>query len=98
MVLQAGVLFAPGLFPEVPYHLYLDHTRAIAERYEAAHAFLFPTGRDIWGLVLVEAMAAARACVASVHAGATRDLIADGATGYAVDFEKTDLVAYLRTL
>lgn len=35
-VLQAGVLFGPGRFPEVPYHLYLDHTRAIAERYGAA--------------------------------------------------------------
>jgi alpha-maltose-1-phosphate synthase len=33
-VLQSGVLFGPGPFPEVPYHLYLDHTRAIAERYE----------------------------------------------------------------
>ena len=33
-VLQAGALFGPGRFPEVPYHLYLDHTRAIAERYE----------------------------------------------------------------
>lgn len=32
-VIQAGVLFSPGLRPEVPYHLYLDHTRAIAERY-----------------------------------------------------------------
>jgi glycosyltransferase involved in cell wall biosynthesis len=32
-VLQAGVLFSPGVHPEVPYHLYLDHTRAIAERY-----------------------------------------------------------------
>lgn len=32
-VLQSGVLFGPGRFPEVPYHLYLDHTRAIAERY-----------------------------------------------------------------
>ncbi|GAO04454.1 hypothetical protein PSR1_03348 [Anaeromyxobacter sp. PSR-1] len=32
-VVQAGVLFSPGLAPEVPYHLYLDHTRAIAERY-----------------------------------------------------------------
>jgi glycosyltransferase involved in cell wall biosynthesis len=32
-VLQAGVLFAPGHDPSVPYHLYLDHTRAIAERY-----------------------------------------------------------------
>jgi starch synthase len=35
-VLQAGVLFGPGRFPEVRYHLYLDHTRAIAERYEPA--------------------------------------------------------------
>jgi len=34
-VLQAGVLFGPGNDPDVPYHLYLDHTRAIAERYEA---------------------------------------------------------------
>ncbi|HET7824246.1 MAG TPA: glycosyltransferase family 4 protein [Anaeromyxobacter sp.] len=35
-VLQSGVLFGPGRFPEVPYHLYVDHTRAIAERYEPA--------------------------------------------------------------
>jgi alpha-maltose-1-phosphate synthase len=34
-VIQAGVLFSPGRRPETPYHLYLDHTRAIAERYEA---------------------------------------------------------------
>jgi glycosyltransferase involved in cell wall biosynthesis len=33
-VLQSGVLFGPGPYPEVPYWLYLDHTRAIAERYE----------------------------------------------------------------
>ncbi len=32
-VLQAGVLFGPGPFPEVPSYLYLDHTRALAERY-----------------------------------------------------------------
>jgi len=71
---------------DVPYD-------ALPERYAAAHAFLFPTERDIWGLVLVEAMAAGKACVASVAAGATRDLIVDGATGYAVDFERTDVVA-----
>jgi alpha-maltose-1-phosphate synthase len=35
-VLQAGVLFGPSRFPEVPYHLYVDHTRAIAERYADA--------------------------------------------------------------
>jgi len=35
-VVQAGVLFGPGPYPEVPYWLYLDHTRALAERYEPA--------------------------------------------------------------
>lgn len=34
-VLQAGVLFGPGAPPLRPYSLYLDHTRAIAERYES---------------------------------------------------------------
>ncbi len=66
---------------------------AMPALYGRAHGFLFPTGSDIWGLVLVEAMAAAKACVASVHAGATRDLIADGVTGYAVDFGRTEAVA-----
>lgn len=33
-VLQAGVLFGPGHDRRVPYHLYLDHTRAISEGYE----------------------------------------------------------------
>jgi glycosyltransferase involved in cell wall biosynthesis len=33
IILQAGVLFSPGLHPECPYTLYLDNTRAIAERY-----------------------------------------------------------------
>lgn len=32
-VLQAGVLFAPGLYSRVPHHLYVDHTRALAESY-----------------------------------------------------------------
>ena len=36
VVLQAGVLFGPGRLPARPYHLYVDHTRAIAERYEPA--------------------------------------------------------------
>jgi glycosyltransferase involved in cell wall biosynthesis len=66
---------------------------ALPARYATAHAFVFPTEYDIWGLVLVEAMAAGRPCVASVRAGATRDLVADGVTGYAVDFERTGDVA-----
>ncbi len=32
VVLQNGALFAPGLPPRIPYVVYLDHTRAMAER------------------------------------------------------------------
>jgi alpha-maltose-1-phosphate synthase len=35
-VLQAGVLFGPGVYPRVPHHLYVDHTRALAESYSPA--------------------------------------------------------------
>lgn len=45
-VLQAGALFGPGRFPEVPYHLYLDHTRAIAERYDPLPGLDPPPPRD----------------------------------------------------
>lgn len=42
VVLQAGVLFAPGRAHGVPCYLYLDHTRAIAERYARAEGLLPP--------------------------------------------------------
>ena len=58
-----------------------------------AACFLFPTGFDVWGLVLVEAMAAGVPCLASANAGATRDLIKDGSTGFVIDFENPDRVA-----
>ena len=54
-----------------------------------ADCFLFPTSFDIWGLVLVEAMAAGVPCIASVHAGATQDLIQHGITGYSVEFSNS---------
>lgn len=57
-----------------------------------ADLFLFPSEYDIWGLALVEAMASGLPCIASIHAGATSDIIIDGVTGYAVNFEQTDLV------
>ena len=62
-----------------------------------AHAscFLFPSEYDIWGLVLNEAMAAGVPCVASIHAGATADLISDGETGFAVDFLDSKKVSAL---
>ncbi|MBI5848253.1 MAG: glycosyltransferase family 4 protein [Nitrospirae bacterium] len=58
-----------------------------------ADCFLFQTDFDIWGLVLVEAMAAGLPCLSSVNAGATYDLIDDGVTGFAVDFAETEKIA-----
>lgn len=52
----------------------------------AADCFLFSTEYDIWGLVLVEAMAAGVTCIASRLAGATPDLVQEGVTGFANDF------------
>jgi glycosyltransferase involved in cell wall biosynthesis len=57
-----------------------------------ASCFIFPTRHDIWGLVLVEAMAAGLPCISSVDAGATCDLIQDGQTGFVVDFSDPDSV------
>lgn len=54
--------------------------------------FLFPSEYDIWGLVLVEAMSAGLPCIASIHAGATNDLIKEGVTGFAMDFSETEKV------
>ncbi|MGI0011389.1 MAG: glycosyltransferase family 4 protein, partial [Nitrosopumilaceae archaeon] len=67
--------------PEIPFFM------------AGAHCFVFPTHFDIWGLVLNEAMVAGLPCLASVHAGATHDLIEDGVTGFAMDFSQTEKVA-----
>jgi glycosyltransferase involved in cell wall biosynthesis len=56
----------------------------------SAYCFLFPSVYDVWGLVLVEAMAAGLPCVSSLDAGATCDLIQEGQTGFAVDFCEID--------
>ena len=58
-----------------------------------ARCLAFPTRFDIWGLVLPEAMAAEVPCIASVHAGATEDLIEEGVTGFRADFSDVDAVA-----
>jgi glycosyltransferase involved in cell wall biosynthesis len=67
----------------------------VACRLAQACCFVFPSVYDVWGLVLVEAMAAGVPCVSSVHAGATSDLVRDGETGFAVDFSDSRRVADL---
>jgi glycosyltransferase involved in cell wall biosynthesis len=58
-----------------------------------ADCFVFPSEYDIWGMVLVEAMAAGLPCISSVLSGATIDLIREGETGFALDFSETEKVA-----
>ncbi len=65
----------------------------VAEILAASHCLLFPSSFDVWGLVLVEAMAAGVPCIASVRAGATEDLIRDDVTGFSADFEEPKRVA-----
>jgi glycosyltransferase involved in cell wall biosynthesis len=59
----------------------------IIKYYKEALFFVFPSQYDIWGLVINEAMAAGLPCVSSCHAGASKDLIKNGETGFVVDFE-----------
>ena len=65
---------------ELPFHL------------AQSTAFLFQTDFDVWGLTLNEAMAAGVACLSSINAGASFDLIKEGETGFVVDFNDTGYV------
>ena len=72
-----------GLLPE----------ESVAELLGVADGLFLPTKRDAWGLVINEAMACGVPVVASPWAGATRDLIEHGVTGYVIDPEDTGALA-----
>jgi glycosyltransferase involved in cell wall biosynthesis len=57
----------------------------VAELLGLTDGLLLATKREAWGLVINEAMACGVPVVASPLAGATRDLIVDGVTGYVVE-------------
>jgi glycosyltransferase involved in cell wall biosynthesis len=83
-----------GIGAHVRFHGYRQKEELPAF-YAHCRGLLFQTDFDIWGLVLVEGMAAGVPCLASPNAGATRDLIKDGVTGYEVDFADPQRVALL---
>ena len=58
---------------------------AVAEELERSDVFLFPSQYDIFGLALVEAMAAGLAVVTSSRPGAVSDLCASGCNCLVVD-------------
>lgn len=63
---------------------FVDHGD-MATRYAEADIFAFPTLLDPFGIVVLEAAAAGLPLVASRHAGAAEDLIADSRDGVIVD-------------
>ena len=87
-VLQAGVLFSPGRSPDRPYHLYLDHTRAIAERYEPAPGLPRPLPPDPAWRAREERVYRGATTIFSMSAFAARSLVLD----YGVDPERVWVV------
>jgi glycosyltransferase involved in cell wall biosynthesis len=65
----------------------------VAELLGNADGLFLPTKREVWGLVINEAMACGVPVVVSPWAGAARDLIEDGVTGYLVDPTDTAALA-----
>ena len=89
LALQAAAL---GIAGRVSFEGYRQR-HEIPDYLARARCFVFPSEYDIWGLVLVEAMAAGLPCLASVYAGATADLVEDGVTGYRADFGDVERTA-----
>lgn len=67
--------------------------------YIAADIFVFPTLKDVWGLVLNEAMSYGLPCVSSIKANASFELIEDGSSGYLIEPQNTrDMIDKLELL
>jgi glycosyltransferase involved in cell wall biosynthesis len=65
--------------------IFVEEVLNIELYYRAADIFVFPTRREAFGMVLVEAMASGLPCVASRLAGVTDDIVRDGETGLLVE-------------
>jgi len=82
------------LADRVIFHGFQQRTQ-LAEFYSRAVLMLFPSEYDIWGLVLVECIAAGVPVISSPFPGAAAELVIPGETGEIVDFSKSESVALL---
>lgn len=55
--------------------------------YHSASVFLFPTLRDVWGVVANEACAAGLPIIVSPHAGVAGELVIDGQNGFVCELD-----------
>lgn len=70
---------------------------ALPAYYGLAGAFIHPTLKDTWGLVVNEAMATGLPVLVSDRAGCAPDLVFDGENGYTFEPEDIDEMARLMT-
>jgi glycosyltransferase involved in cell wall biosynthesis len=73
--------------------VFAGETRTIEQYYRAADIFVFPTRREAFGMVLVEAMASGLPCIASRIPGVTDDIVTDGESGLLVEPDDVDALS-----
>lgn len=73
--------------------VFAGETRTIEQYYRAADIFVFPTRREAFGMVLVEAMASGLPCIASRIPGVTDDIVTDGESGLLVEPDNVEALS-----
>ncbi|MBD3373778.1 glycosyltransferase [candidate division KSB1 bacterium] len=87
-----------GLDENVKFLGFLQHDQLLTV-YAQADVFVFPSQYDVWGMVLIEAMASGLTCLASKQAGATSEVIQHKMNGFKVDFDNPkEIIQYLNDL
>jgi glycosyltransferase involved in cell wall biosynthesis len=88
-ILEHGLEHVAFCVGHVPYD-------RMASCYREADVFVFPTMDDVWGLVLIEAMAFGKPVICSRYAGA-REMVAHKENGFVVDPRDVEALAgYMR--
>jgi glycosyltransferase involved in cell wall biosynthesis len=67
----------------------------VGRYFAAADVFVFPTLEDVWGMVLLEAMACGKPALCSRWAGAAEVMVIDGHNGYQFEPRDPDRLATL---